>query len=61
MGENDAGFIAEAVEMVKTMLDADVEEQEFLDRLWSFGEGYFDFTTFEEAFGQSGETGLDKR
>lgn len=28
------------------------EEQEYLDRLWSFGEGYFDFTNFEDIFGE---------
>lgn len=24
------------------------EDQEFLERLWSFGEGYFDFSIIEE-------------
>lgn len=34
------------------------EEQEFLERLSNFGEGYFDFASFQEIFGESGETGL---
>ena len=36
--------------------DVDVDEQEYLDRLARFGEGYFDFTIFSEA--ESGETGF---
>lgn len=36
--------------------DVDVDEQEYLDRLASFGEGYFDLTIFSET--GSGEAGF---
>lgn len=27
------------------------DDTDYIDRLWSFGEGYFDFTTYNEIFG----------
>jgi hypothetical protein len=36
--------------------DVDVDEQEYLDRLARFGEGYFDFAVFSET--GSGEAGF---
>lgn len=29
----------------------DADDTDYIDRLWSFGEGYFDFTTYNEIFG----------
>ena len=44
--------------MVREWIDVDADEQEFLERLANFGEGYYDFSTFTEILGESGETGL---
>ena len=43
---------------VRDWMEVDTDEQEYLERLSNFGEGYYDFSTFTEIFGQSGETGL---
>lgn len=33
-------------------MNSEVEDDtDYIDRLWSFGEGYFDFTTYNEIFG----------
>ncbi len=41
-----------APEMVLFECQEDQEEKDFLERLMSFGEGYFDFTNFAEIFGE---------
>lgn len=46
----DEPFINPLAEQVKRQEQEEKEELEYLDRLWSFGEGYFDFTNFEESF-----------
>ena len=36
--------------------DFDIDDDtDYIDRLWSFGEGYFDFTTYNEIFGDTKE------
>lgn len=59
MSENSMDLFGGAEELVKgtvrQWMDVDADEQEYLERLASFGEGYFDFSTFHEAFGESGE------
>jgi hypothetical protein len=39
--------------------DIDLDEQEYLERLASFGEGYFDFAAFM-GLEEGGETGFTK-
>lgn len=60
MQENEGTILDKTLDKTKAIIrewvDVDVDEQEYLDRLSNFGEGYFDFSTFDEAFGQSGET-----
>lgn len=46
--------IADAIGNIIPWNEVDTDEQEYLDRLWSFGEGYFDMSNFDEHFG-SGE------
>ena len=58
MSENSLDLLGIAKEIaheVRMWVDVDIDEQEYLERLSSFGEGYFDFSTFDEAFKQSGE------
>lgn len=61
MPENQQDPIAEAIgkieDAIRDWSEVDTDEQEYLDRLWSFGEGYFDMSNFEEHFG-NGETGV---
>lgn len=58
MPENELDPIAEAIgKVIRDWSEVDVDEQEYLDRLWSFGEGYFDMSNFDEHFG-NGETGV---
>lgn len=55
MSENSMdllGVTKELVETVRTWADVDLDEQEYLDRLASFGEGFHSFLTPKE---QSGE------
>ena len=47
MTENE-GASVDAKEITELPLIEIDEDQEFLERLWSFGEGYFDFSTIEE-------------
>lgn len=65
MAENELDPIAEGFAniadalsklVVRDWTEVDTDEQEYLDRLWSFGEGYFDMTNFDEHF-KSGEAG----
>jgi hypothetical protein len=46
------------IETQRFWADVDLDEQEYLDLLATFGEGYFDFTTLRDD--QSGETGLSR-
>lgn len=55
MSENSMdllGVTKELMETVRTWADVDLDEQEYLDRLASFGEGFHSFLTPKE---QSGE------
>jgi hypothetical protein len=36
------------------------DDEEFLDRLWSFGEGYFDLSILDEILGNNGENSSDR-
>jgi len=58
MPENSMDLLGTAKEMVnntlRTWADVDLDEQEYLDRLASFGEGYYHFLVNQE---ESGETG----
>lgn len=46
---DDEGASTDAKEIEENNpVEIDWEDAEFLERLWSFGEGYFDFSTFEE-------------
>ena len=58
MSENTMDLLGTAKELVGTSLriwaDVDLDEQEYLDRLASFGEGYYHFLVNQE---ESGETG----
>lgn len=54
---NLADAIGNNIKLVIPWSEVDTDEQEYLDRLWSFGEGYFDMSNFDEHFG-NGETGV---
>lgn len=53
MSENSMDLLGTAKEIVGNTLriwaDVDLDEQEYLDRLASFGEGFYDFSMFQEA------------
>lgn len=52
MSENSMDLLGTAKELVEGTLrlwaDVDLDEQEYLDRLATFGEGFYDFTRFHE-------------
>jgi len=39
----------------RTWADVDLDEQEYLDRLASFGEGFYDLSRFQEVVNQNGK------
>jgi len=60
MTENTMDLLGTAKEIVgnalRTWADVDLDEQEYLDRLASFGEGFYDLSRFHEVVNRSGET-----
>jgi hypothetical protein len=59
MSENSMDLFGSAKELVegtkRLWMDVDIDEQDYLDRLATFGEGYFDFSAFHDAIAESGE------
>lgn len=59
MSENSMDLLGSAKEMVEDTLriwaDVDLDEQDYLDRLASFGEGFYDLSRFHEVVNKSGE------
>jgi hypothetical protein len=59
MSENSMDLFGNAKELVegtkRLWMDVDIDEQDYLDRIAQFGEGYFDFSTFHDNLGESGE------
>jgi len=59
MSENTMDLLGTAKELVGTSLriwaDVDLDEQDYLDRLASFGEGFCDLSRFHEVVNTSGE------
>lgn len=53
MSENSLDLLGIAKELMevttRTWADVDLDEQEYLDRLASFGEGFHDFLTIQES------------
>lgn len=43
------------VNSLRTWADVDLDEQEYLDRLASFGEGFYDLSRFQEVVIQNGK------
>ena len=60
MSENSMDLLGTAKELVEGTLrlwaDVDLDEQEYLDRLATFGEGFHDFSRFQDM--ESGKTDL---
>jgi hypothetical protein len=55
MSENSMdllGVAKEIVDTVRTWADVDLDEQEYLDRLASFGEGFHSFLAHPEESGE---------
>ena len=59
MSENSLDLLGLAKELVgntaRTCADVDLDEQEYLDRLASFGEGFYDLSRFQEVVIQNGK------
>ena len=59
MSENSLDLLGLAKELVgntaRTWADVDLDEQEYLDRLASFGEGFHDFSRFHGRVNENGK------
>ena len=52
MADKEKELIDDLMPSLVSGMNSDVEDDtDYIDRLWSFGEGYFDFTTYNEIFG----------